>query len=368
MTTPRTSLDSSSSTSHFADPLRVGIVGAGWMGVTHGRAWAANAPRARIVAVADASQPRAQSLSDEATSGKARTYAGLDSLLKEADVDAIDICLPHHLHKDAILAAARAGKHVLCEKPLCLTLDEAKAIRDGLRETGVTFMAAHNNLFAPALVEARRRLDAGELGPLYFVRSTESGRNVGYKTGQPPIDLAPGESSWSWRRDPAKSGGGEVIDTGWHGMYRLLALARSRPVEVTAMLGDYFIHQSGVEDTGAVLLRFQDGSIGFLLTSWAFGELPGAFRFQAASENGGLGGTATKLQIALHDAAPAEQTFENANTFAAEVTHFLDVLQRGATGLATWDHAARTLQCILAAYRAAADHRTIHLPEDPTEL
>ncbi|HET7769704.1 MAG TPA: Gfo/Idh/MocA family oxidoreductase, partial [Chloroflexota bacterium] len=265
-------------------------------------------------------------------------------------------------------AAARAGKHILCEKPLCLTLDEARAIRDALRDTGVSFMAAHNNLFAPSLIEARRRLDAGDLGSLFFIRSTESGRNVNFKTGQPPIALAPGDSSWSWRVDPAKSGGGEVIDTGWHGMYRLLALARTRPVEVTAMLGDYFIHQPGVEDTGAVLVRFADGAIGFLLTSWAFGELPGAFRFQVAGEKGSLGGVPTRLQIALHDAEPVEHTFENANTFAAEVAHFLDVVQLGAPGLATWDHAARTLQCILAAYRAAAERRTISLPEDPTEL
>jgi predicted dehydrogenase len=349
-------------------PLRAGIVGAGWMGQTHAEGWRLNAERAQVVAVADASEARAHDAAARAGAGEAPVFADLDGLLAGADVQAVDLCLPHHLHKDAIVAAARAGKHVLCEKPLCLTLDEAKEIRDVVGSAGVTFMGAHNNLFAPALVEARRLLDDGALGAVQYVRSTEAGRNANFKTGQPPLALAPGESSWSWRLDPSKAGGGEVLDTGWHGTYRLLALAGARPVEVSAMLADYFIGQPGVEDTGAVLVRFENGAIGYLFTSWAFGDPPGGFQFQVGAERGVLGGTAVKLIHAPFGEQPVEREFERANTFAREIAHFLDVVQRGAAGLATWAHAARTLQLILGAYRAAAERRTITLPEDPTEL
>ncbi len=350
------------------DVLGVGIVGAGWMGLTHGRAWSENAARGRIVAVADVSAARAQALSDQFAGGAARTYPDLHALLADPEVEAVDLCLPHHLHKEAILATAGAGKHILCEKPLCLTLDEAREIRDGLARAGVVFMSAHNNLFAPALVEARRRLADGALGALYYVRSTEAGRNVNMKTGTPPAALAPGESSWSWRLDPAKAGGGEVLDTGWHGAYRLLALAGSRPVEVSAMLASFYIGQPGMEDTGMLSARFEQGALGYLLTSWAFGDPPGAFQFQVAGEQGTLGGSATRLVIARYGQPAEERTFEPVNTFAKEIEHFLDVIQRGVPGEATWAHAARTLQLIMGAYRAAAERRVVALPEDPTTL
>lgn len=349
------------------EPLRVAIIGAGWMGQTHGQAWHENAPRGRIVAVADVSTARADEISAKFAGGEARVYPNIEAVLSDPDVAAVDICLPHHLHKDAIIAAARAGKHVLCEKPLCLTLDEAKAIRDGVGQAGVTFMSAHNNLFAPALMETLRLIQDGTLGAVQFARSTEAGRNANFKSGRPPLELASGDSSWSWRRDPARSGGGEVLDTGWHGVYRLLALAGSRPVEVSAMLGDYFIGQPGIEDTGALLVRFESGAIGFLFTSWAFGDPPGAPQFSVAGERGVAGGTAVKLRLGLFGRAPEERSFERVNTFASEITHFLDVVQHGVAGQATWAHAARVLQLILAAYRAAAERRTVAIPEDPTE-
>jgi predicted dehydrogenase len=159
-----------------------------------------------------------------------------------------------------------------------------------------------------------------------------------------------------------------VLDTGWHGAYRLLALAGARPVAVTAMLADYYIGQHGVEDTGCVLVRFGNGAIGYLFTSWAFGDPPGSYQFQIGAEQGTLGGAATKLVYQCFGQKAEERELERANTFAAEVAHFVDVLTEGTPGLATWEHAARTLQLILGAYRAAAEGRTVDLPEDPTEL
>jgi predicted dehydrogenase len=349
-------------------PLRAGIAGAGWMGKTHAEAWSLNAPGAELVAVADVSAPRAYELCDAFGAEGARVHPDLEALLADDRVEAVDICLPHHLHAPAILAAARAGKAILCEKPLCLTLEEARAIRDAVGAAGVPFMSAHNNLFAPALVEARAVLESGALGRVQYVRSTEAGRNAGFKSGRPPIALAEGESSWSWRADRGRSGGGVVLDTGWHGAYRLLALAGSRPVAVSAMVADYYIGQAEAEDTGAVLVRFESGAIGYLFTSWAFGDPPGSYQFQVGGEEGTLGGTATRLVYQRFGQDAAEREFERRNTFAAEIGHFVSVVREGTPGLATWEHAARTLQLILGAYRAAAEGRTVPLPEDPLTL
>lgn len=350
------------------EPIRVGIIGGGWMGKTHAEAWKKNEGRAELAAVADVSIARATELCDLFGAEGARPETSLDAVLADDRIDAVDICLPHHLHAQTILAAARAGKHVMCEKPLCLTLDEAKAIRDGVGQAGVTFMSAHNNLFAAGLVEARRILAEGTLGKVHYVRSTEGGHNQNFKTRQPPIALAEGASSWDWRADTSKSGGGVVLDTGWHGAYRLLALAGARPVAVTAMLADYYIGQSDAEDTGCVLVRFDNGAIGYLFTSWAFGDPPGSYQFQIGAEHGTLGGTATKVVYQRFGEKTVERELERANTFAREVEHFVDVLTKGTPGLATWEHAARTLQLILGAYRAASEGRTVELPADPTEL
>lgn len=84
--------------------------------------------------------------------GGADVLSDYTELVNRDDVDAVDICLPHHLHAAAIVAAADAGKHVLCEKPLCLTMDQADAVRRAVADNHVTLMCAHNQLFTGATV------------------------------------------------------------------------------------------------------------------------------------------------------------------------------------------------------------------------
>jgi len=352
------------------DTLKIGIVGSGWMGHVHSRAWRSNTPRAEVVAVADVSPERTRNLAKTFDDREVATYTDLATMLAEADLDAVDICLPHHLHTDAILTAAGAGKAILCEKPLCTTLDDAVAIQTALEESGAIFMAAHNQLFQPSLIEARRLLASGALGRAFVVRSIEAVQNRGFSSGAVPRELGGGESPWAWRADPQRMGGGEVIDTGWHATYRLLALAGDRPVEVTAMMDRFAVKQLTTEDTGLLLVRFASGAIGEIITSWAFSPV-GGWHFEVAAENGSLAGGKTRLVHQLHGwPEPVEFTKfpdDLPQTFASEITHFLDVIQHGATPQASFDHAARVLQLTLAAYTAAAEHCVVSLPEDPTQ-
>ncbi len=349
------------------ETLRVGIVGAGWMGHEHARAWRDNAPRGQVAAVADVSPDRARHLVAQLGAGEVPIFPDLGAMLAGAELDAVDICLPHHLHADAVLAAAVAGKAILCEKPLCTTLEDAANIRGALRDGGAVFMAAHNQLFQPSLIEARRLLAAGALGRPFVVRSIEAVQNRGFGTGRVPIDLGGGESPWAWRADPERMGGGEVLDTGWHATYRLLALADDRPVEVAAMMDRFAVKQLAAEDTGVLMVRFASGTIGEILTSWAFSPI-GAWHFEVAAEHGTLAGGRTRLVHQLHGwPEPVEFANEPVHTFTAEVAHFLDVVQEGAPSQASFDHAARVLQLTLAAYAAAAERCVVALPEDPTE-
>jgi predicted dehydrogenase len=360
--------------------MGVGIVGAGWMGQVHAASWVANAPRGRIVAVADVSEARAAALSVEHTAGGARSYGDLDRLLADPEVEAVDICLPHHLHADAITRAARAGKHIMCEKPLCLSFEEARAIRQAVESAGVILVCAHNNLFQVPLVEAKRLIGDGVLGRVYSIESFEVGRNTGLISRRAPVRLAGGEDSFGWRLDATRMGGAELFDTGWHGAYRLLALAEAaspgsdvRPVEVMAMLSNQHIRELlPGEDTAHVLVRFSNGLQGSILTSWAFDAEPGGWQFRVAGQHGTLAGGITRLVHAPSGwvSAPAERTWDTTHdkTYMREVTHFLDVVLDGAESQASWRHAARTLQLIRGAYLSAEQKRLVELPLEPTEL
>ncbi len=351
----------------MAGALKVGLIGAGGIAVQHGIGWLANAPRAEIVAVADVSAVRAQSFATSYSDG-ARVYEGIGDLIADPEVEAVDICLPHHLHTEAIVAAARAGKAILCEKPLCTTLEDAACIDEALRESGVTFVMAHNQLFQPSLIEARRLLASGVLGTTYIARSIEAFQNQGTSAAQIASDLKTGESRWAWRSDPVRMGGGEILDTGWHGSYRLLALADSRPVEVTAILDRFRMADLPSEDTGLLLVRFESGMLGEMLTSWAFATA-NDWQFEVMAEHGSVAGGKTATLHRLHGwSSPAEQTNEPVHSFTAEITYFLDVLQLGVTNLAPFETGARVLQLTKAAYQSAETGRPVRLPERPFEL
>jgi predicted dehydrogenase len=166
-------------------------------------------------------------------------------------------------------------------------------------------------------------------------------------------------------------GGAELLDTGWHGAYRLLALADSRPVEAYAVLGNYLLKQLSGEDTATVVVKFASGLQGLLVTSWAFGGEPGAWHFVVNAEHGAVAGNVNRLVHAPHGfPRGAERAYEttHAESYAREVTHFLDVVLDGAPSQAGWEHAARTLQLIRGAYRSAETNQPVVLPEDPTSL
>lgn len=331
--------------------LGVGIIGCGGISRAHVRGWLAVAGRARVVAGADVDEAQTAALAT-AVGGAAR-YADYRALLARDDVDVVDICLPHHLHKDAIVAAAAAGKHILCEKPLCLNLEEAAVCNAAIDRAGITFMSAHNTCFMPSLQAARARLDERALGQVYLLYCADNFVMRAAVTGQLPT---------TWRSSIATKGGGELIDTGYHPTYRLLYLAGSPAVEVTAMTGRYRVHGWEGEDTAQVMVRFADGVIGTILSSWAM-DLPfGRYWWYAIGERGQMYGTEETLFVrenGFHE--PAAQHFPKVDTYVAEIEHFTDCLHTGRRPLQTHVEATETLRLILAAYRAAESKQVVEL-------
>jgi len=320
--------------------IRVGLLGGGGIADQHLRGYRAHADRIGVTAVADPAtgERRAAVLG-------ASPFADFAALIAEADVDAVDVCLPHHLHRDAVIAAAAAGKHVLCEKPLCLTAREAAEVREAVAAAGITLMCAHNQLFLPAVAEAKAVLAAGTLGRVYEVRTTDSSFNA--------FDPA----NMGWRANAATSGGGELIDTGYHPTYLLLHLAGGAPVEVTAMLATHRLTFMEGEDSAQLLVRFDNGVAGQLTTSWAYDPAPVTERFSAVGERGALHSDGTSLTVALRDGATTTRAFDPVDQFAAEIGHFADCLAHGRRPLHTEREGIEALGIILAAYESASERR-----------
>lgn len=346
--------------------LRVGILGSGNIAHHHAIGWNTYPERAHIVAVAEVDAARARAFSDLHTSGTASVYSSLDAMLADGDVDVVDICLPHHLHTDAVIASAQAGKAILCEKPLCTNLEDARRAKAALDEAGVPFMSAHNQLFQPSLLEARRLLTTGTLGRPFLFRSIETFQSRLFDpfSNGPSV---PGGGQHGWRTDVKQAGGGELLDTGYHSTYRLLSLANNdRPIEVTGFLSRFLLEGWPTEDTGQVTVRFASGAIGEILTSWAL-DVEGNRQFEVSAEFGALAGASTFLNHQLYNwPNPSSRTFEPIASFTAEIGHFIDVVQNGAPNPANIDIATRVLQVIKAAYLSAKLGQTVALPENPT--
>lgn len=327
--------------------VSIGLIGCGNISRAHLRGYLAIPDQAEVVAVADVDRNSAVERAEQA--GGAQVFASYERMLDEAAIDAVDICLPHHLHADAIIAAAKAGKHILCEKPLCLTLAEAEQIAEAVEAAGVTLMCAHNQLTLPAVARARELIDSGALGRVYELRTTDSFYN----------DFDP--STMGWRAHAATSGGGELIDTGYHPTYLLQYLAAARPAAVTAMLSTHRLSFMEGEDSARVLVRFADGAVGEVVTSWAYEAAPFTEKFSVVGELGSLWSDGTTLYHKPRGEVAAAFDFPPIDSVPAVCAGFVGRIRDGSRPVHTHEEGTDVLKVILAAYLSAQQKREINL-------
>lgn len=330
-------------------PVRIGLIGAGGITRPHVQGHVA-APDAVITAIADLDAANAAQRAAEAGTNP-RVYSDFRDLVSDSEVDAVDICLPHHLHAAAILAAAEQGKHVLCEKPLCLTIAEGEQIRDAVAASGITLMCSHNQLYFPAVQRAREVLEAGGIGDVYEIRTTDSFFN----------DFDPATAGW--RGERAKIGGGELIDTGYHPTYLMRYLAGEVPTEVTAMISRHRLRFMEGEDSAQVLIRFAGGKVGHIVTSWAYDAAGCTERFSAVGPDGALWSDGTTLHVRRRGEDVQTETFQTVDTIPAVVADFSRRLTAGARPIHNQDEGIDVLRVILGAYASAEQGRTVTLAD-----
>lgn len=180
--------------------VNIALIGAGEIGAVHAQAHAAAAGN-RLCAIHDVHPEQARQLGERVG---ATVAASLDAVLDDPAIEAVDLCVPNHLHRELAVRALEAGKHVLCEKPMALSLADADAMLAAAAHSGRFLMIGHVLRFSPEYVVAKKALDDGRIGePLLM-----SGRRmVSLLAGTPGAD--------GWRRDPLRSGGA-VLDMQIH--------------------------------------------------------------------------------------------------------------------------------------------------------
>jgi myo-inositol 2-dehydrogenase / D-chiro-inositol 1-dehydrogenase len=234
-------------------PVRVGIIGSQFQADCHATAISMIAEDMSVVAVASPTGAHAQAFAERFK--VPAVYSDYRELAKDATVEAVSITAPNALHCEMAVAMAEAGKHVICEKPLCVTLDEADRMIEACRANGVLLLYAESLVFTPKYVKAKEMADAGAFGKVHLIKQGEK-------------HFGP-HAEWFW--DVKRAGGGALFDLGCHGFgFAWWFLGRPKLVSVYSHVGTY-VHgdKTQLDDEAVSILEFAGGAFSIIENSWA---------------------------------------------------------------------------------------------------
>jgi len=231
--------------------LRIGLIGAGFIGALHARIISEN-PCAELVAVADVSKEVCDAFAKEYGCDSFTDY---NEMLKRDDIDAVDICVPEDYHLGPAVAAANAKKQIFIEKPIAKTVKEAKEIKEAADKNGVRIMVAHVLKFDPRYVQLNDAIKNGELGELTSLHLKRTNAR------STPIRLK-GKISFFYYLG--------VHDIEWMLDYNKAA----RPVKVYCQASSKVNKSINQLDTAFMIVTFDNGSVGNIELSWALPENP----------------------------------------------------------------------------------------------
>ena len=301
--------------------VRVGVLGAGFMGSVHARAYA-SLPETEVAAIFSPSPDRGQPLANELGT---RWTSSLAEVISDPSIDAIDVCLPTPHHRAATEAALAAGKHVMLEKPVALTLEDADALVDLATRTDRVFMIAHVLRFWPEYVEIARQVASGELGR----------PRSGFASRRQPFP------AWSALFSRADLTGGAVIDMMIHD-FDALNWVLGAPLAVSAR-GERNPRSGGFDQIQA-LIDYGDGVSALVDGGMMMPEsYPFSSRLEVLCERGALeyafraggrsvemGGGVNELTLFPDGGEPLRLDPPQIDPYVAECAYFLDAVRGGS--------------------------------------
>jgi|HigsolmetaAR202D_1030399.scaffolds.fasta_scaffold00061_33 Predicted dehydrogenases and related proteins len=330
----------------------VGIIGGGRVCHGHAKALAATNGLFALRAIADIDQSRADSL---AAQYDCDGYTDYHKLLERPDIDIVTIALPNHLHAQAAIDAARAGKHVFVEKPMALTLEECDAMSEAAQAAKIKMMVGHTQHFFAVNRKAHEIISSGGIGELSFMTDTW------YK----PFGL---ELRLPWFLDRAY-GGGMWQMNGAHMVDRMIWFSNSPVVAVKASINNKLIKQAS-DDSSIVMLQHANGLHSTIAHA--------GYRVGDERWNGEFIGTEGMLKLATF--APnaglwiarsdhyEEVAYEPNNPFALEFELFAEAIRNNSEEPITPRYARHIVAVLLAAEESARTGREVILSERDTQM
>lgn len=335
--------------------LRVLLVGAGRAGMVHGRAFASGIPGAKLVSVGDPDREARERAAVEL--GCERMFDDPVAAVTDGDVDAVIVASPTFTHAEIALAALDAGKHVLCEKPLASTLEEAEKVRAAVEGSPGSLVVGFMRRFDARFVRAWERIQSGDIGDPVFVRSTGRG------PGLPP--------EWAW--DPRRSGG-LVAEVNSHDLDSLRWFS-GRELETVHAVGraakrpDIAERFPGFVDVLAAVFELRDGGLAQI-----DGACPAGYGYDARVEIYGTEGlilvggpqVASPLLVRAEGAVTdpvASWRDLFAEAYRAEDVHLVRVARGEEAPRATVDDGLRALEAAIAVNRSLESGSTVRVAD-----
>lgn len=253
--------------------LQVAVIGCGGIAnQKHFPALTSQADKCEIAAFCDIQAERAEKAAKKYGAEGARVYTDYMGLLKDPEIDVVHVCTPNVAHCPITAAAFEAGKHVLCEKPMAATTEDAQKMMDAWRKSGKKFTIGYQNRFRTDAQALKRACDEGKLGEIYFAKAHAVRRRA--------------VPTWGVFPDKAKQGGGPLIDIGTHALdITLWCMDNYKPATVTGsvfeklghlpeaaegnMFGPWDPETFQVEDSAFGYVKMENGATIFLESAWA---------------------------------------------------------------------------------------------------
>jgi predicted dehydrogenase len=348
------------------EPLRIGLIGCGGISNAHARAYRAlGTGVARVIAtadtVADAAARRGRELEAEQVTTDYR------AVLANPQVEAVDICLPHHLHAEVAIAAAQAGKHILVEKPMACSMAECVAMVDAADQAGVTLMVAQVQRYVPSYRGVRRLVTSGELGTIRAVRF-DAMQNL--HAILPPTH---------WLFDGHLAGGGIVISVSVHKIDLMRYLVGEIQQVAAFCRPGAPPYRNGAEDYASAIVKFENGAVGEHFATYSGFRMPYSEMFMLFGDDGAVHAlpepgksTGPAFYVSRrHDGAPSEARgwarvhtgflpvepdrdgLPSDDGFTNEIAHFIACCRTGEEPLSSGRDNLRTMAVIFAIYASA---------------
>jgi len=339
--------------------LRMGVVGMG-MGKGHAQGFHTH-PGAELVALCDVDERRLQAVADAI--GVTELYTDAETMFRKAGLDAVGIAVPNNLHAALTISALRQGLHVLCEKPMAMTVAEARRMNDVAAKTGLNLMIDFSHRFTDAAAALKQQVDAGVVGDIYFGR-TAWHRNRGI----------PGFGGWFGIQE--MSGGGPLVDIGVHMIdLAMWFMGYPDPVSVTGSTYDKIAaplarrarKKYSVEDLACGMVKFSTGATLIVESSWAVNQ-PGQDRIVTTlcGDKGGLsykhrsgGGWDAELYTDERGDLYTKRLDTRTVSTPSPFHDFVDSIIEGRPPLATGDHGLKVMKVIEGIYRSAKSGKEV---------